>query len=177
MMVGLLAPDDGLVRVAGCRLRDIAAGAEVQARLRSRSAHGLQLDVGEAISFCRNLYGQRWNAKRVDDLTRHPAAGRIKAREAPLQRLAAKLQLLLAIGHDPDVLILDEPTSGFDPLAQDEFLEGILNVSGSSAEQDRRRTILFSSHALADVQRMADSIALMHRGKLVFRQPVNALLE
>ncbi len=91
---------------------------------------------------------------------------------------AAKLSLLLAIGHDPRVLILDEPTSGFDVLARDEFLEGILTVNtAATAGGKAPRTVLFSSHSLGDVQRLADTVAILHQGKLLLHEPIDRLLE
>ncbi|MGN6625907.1 MAG: ATP-binding cassette domain-containing protein, partial [Tepidisphaeraceae bacterium] len=85
---------------------------------------------------------------------------------------AAKLQLLLAVCHDPQVLILDEPTSGFDPIVREEFFEGILDFAN-----DAGQTILFSSHALADVQRLADRVALMHEGKILLTGALDDLLQ
>ncbi len=84
----------------------------------------------------------------------------------------AKLSLLLAMAHDPEVLILDEPTSGLDPLVRDEFLEGVL-----AATAERGQTVLFSSHTLADVQRLADSVGLLHEGRLLLHSTVDDLLE
>jgi ABC-2 type transport system ATP-binding protein len=88
---------------------------------------------------------------------------------------AAKVSLVLAIGHDPAVLILDEPMSGLDPLAREQFLEGVL-MSGTTRDGSPRTT-LFSSHSLSDVRRVADEIALMHEGKLLLHSPIDELLE
>ena len=127
--------------------------------------------VRDAIGFVRSFY-PRWNQQRCDEM--------LKIFELPPDRRAkhlskgqaAKLSLLLAICHEPSVLILDEPTSGLDPVAREEFLEGVL-----AATADRGQTVLFSSHALADVQRLADSVALLHRGKLLLHQSVDGLLD
>jgi ABC-2 type transport system ATP-binding protein len=84
----------------------------------------------------------------------------------------AKLSLLLAICHDPEVLILDEPTSGLDSMAREEFLEGVLAVTS-----ERQQTVLLSSHSLGDMQRLADSVGLLHEGKLLFHSTVDDLLQ
>jgi ABC-2 type transport system ATP-binding protein len=127
--------------------------------------------VGDAIAFCRRFY-PRYNDVRVRELLEVldlPVNKRVKHLS---KGNAAKLSLLLAVGHDPEVLILDEPMSGLDPLAREQFLEGILNVAGESGQ-----TVLFSSHSLADVTRVAVDVALMHEGKLLLHSPINELLE
>jgi ABC-2 type transport system ATP-binding protein len=85
--------------------------------------------------------------------------------------MAAKLSLLLALAHDPEVLILDEPMSGLDPIVREEFVEGVLQ-----AVCERRRTVLFSSHTLSDVQRLADTIGVLYEGRLLVHRGVDELL-
>jgi ABC-2 type transport system ATP-binding protein len=67
--------------------------------------------------------------------------------------------------------VLDEPVSGMDPIIREEFLEGVLQ-----AVADGRRTILFSSHNLDDVRRLADSVAILCEGRLVVHRDTDALL-
>lgn len=71
----------------------------------------------------------------------------------------AKVALALAVAHDPELLILDEPTSGLDPLVRREFLESMLDRVATG------RTVLLSSHQIAEVERVADSVAILHTGK------------
>jgi ABC-2 type transport system ATP-binding protein len=178
MIAGLLAPTAGTIAVAGCDMPS--------ERDRSRRLLGYVPDrpnvyswmTGqEAIQFCREIYGPQWNDDLIASMSpslRVDLARRVKHLS---KGSAAKLSLLLAIGYDPRVLILDEPTSGFDVLARDEFLEGILMVNNTAAAQGRPpRTILFSSHSLGDVQRLADTVAILHRGKLLMHEPVDLLL-
>jgi ABC-2 type transport system ATP-binding protein len=73
----------------------------------------------------------------------------------------AKVALALALAHDPELLILDEPTSGLDPLVRREFLESMLDRVATG------RSVLLSSHQIAEVERVADHIAILHNG--VFR--------
>jgi ABC-2 type transport system ATP-binding protein len=79
--------------------------------------------------------------------------------------------LLLALAHEPDVLILDEPMAGLDPLVREELLDGVLQ-----SVCDRPRTILFSSHTFSDVQRLADSVAIIDQGELLVHCGVDELL-
>lgn len=78
----------------------------------------------------------------------------------------AKVALALALAHDPELLILDEPTSGLDPLVRREFMESMVERAATG------RTVLLSSHQIAEVERVADQIAIVHQGKI----RLNALL-
>jgi ABC-2 type transport system ATP-binding protein len=106
--------------------------------------------VGELIGFTRAFY-PTWNADECARLLDLFALDPAKKVRHLSKGMAAKLSLLLALSHDPEVLILDEPTSGLDPLVREEFLDGVLRAACK-----RRRTVLFSSHALEDVRRLAD---------------------
>ena len=80
-----------------------------------------------------------------------------------------KVGLLLAFAHSPELLILDEPTSGLDPLMQAEF-ERLVRETAA-----RGRTVLLSSHSLAEVQRVADRVAIIREGRLVVTDTVEHL--
>lgn len=171
MAVGLLRPTSGSARLANCDA--IADHVELCRRVGyvpDRPTVYGWMRVGEAIAFVRRFHAT-WNQPRCDDLVKRFRL----TPEARVSRLskgqAAKLQLLLAVCHDPGVLILDEPTSGFDPIVREEFLESVLRVAG-----EREQTVLFSSHALADVQRLADRVAILHEGKLIVHEGLDALL-
>jgi len=172
MMVGLLRAHAGLIQIAGFRVPD--------SRERFKPLIGYVPDrphvypwmrVSQAIEFAKAFY-PNWNDSRCNELLKLFALDRNKRAKQLSKGQAAKLSLLLAICHDPPVLILDEPTSGLDPLVREEFLEGVLAVTA-----DRAQTVLFSSHTLADVQRLADSVAVLHEGKLLLHKPVDDLLQ
>lgn len=72
----------------------------------------------------------------------------------------AKVALSLALAHDPELLILDEPTSGLDPMVRREFLESMIDRAVSG------RTVFLSSHQITEVERVADTVAILHQGKI-----------
>ncbi len=72
----------------------------------------------------------------------------------------AKVALALAVAHDPELLILDEPTSGLDPLVRREFLESMVDRAATG------RTVLLSSHQISEVERVADTVAILRQGKV-----------
>jgi ABC-2 type transport system ATP-binding protein len=80
----------------------------------------------------------------------------------------ARLGLVAAEAHRPDLLILDEPSSGLDPLVRRDILEAIIRTV-----TDQGRTVLFSSHLLDEVERVSDHLAMLHRGALRFCAPLD----
>ena len=83
-----------------------------------------------------------------------------------------KLSIAAAMCHHPKLLILDEPTGGLDPLVRDEILDMFLEFL-----QDESRSILLSSHITSDLDKIADTIALLDKGRLVFHEEKDALLD
>jgi ABC-2 type transport system ATP-binding protein len=83
----------------------------------------------------------------------------------------AKVALALALAHDPELLILDEPTSGLDPHVRREFMESMVDRAVTG------RTVLLSSHQIAEVERVADNIAILHQGKVRLCDSMSAIKE
>ena len=74
----------------------------------------------------------------------------------------ARTGLLIAVAHRPELLLLDEPSSGLDPVVRRDILGAIIRTVAQEG-----RTVLFSSHLLDEVERVVDSVAMMHRGRIV----------
>lgn len=82
----------------------------------------------------------------------------------------AKLALIGALAFRPELLILDDPTSGLDPLARREFIEGIVSVLA-----DEGKTVFFSSHHVDDIERVADRIVIIHQGKCLVETDMDSI--
>jgi len=172
MMVGLLRPNSGRICVADCEIpKERNRLKPLVGYVPDRPTVYAWMRVEQAIEFARSFY-QRWNNHRCNELVKMLDLDRGKQIKHLSKGQAAKVSLLLALCHEPEVLVLDEPTSGFDPLVREEFLEGVL-----AATSEKSQTVLFSSHTLADVQRLADSVAILHEGKLILHSAVDELLE
>jgi ABC-2 type transport system ATP-binding protein len=127
------------------------------------------MTVREVIGFVSKLY-PRWDDDLADQM--------LSAFELPLKKKVAslskgmttKLSLILALGHNPDILILDEPTSGLDPIIREEFLENVLQ-----RHLCKGRTVFFSSHHFDDVERVADEVGIFVDGRFIARGSIDEL--
>ena len=96
-----------------------------------------------------------------------------KARIRNLSRgQRARAGLLVAIAHRPELLVLDEPSSGLDPVVRRDILGAIIRTIG-----DEGRTVLFSSHLLDEVERVADRVAIIHQGKIILTASMDEMKE
>lgn len=84
----------------------------------------------------------------------------------------ARVGLLLAIAHRPELLLLDEPSSGLDPVVRRDILAAIIRTVA-----DEGRTVLFSSHLLDEVQRVSDHVAMLHQGSVLLCDPLETVLQ
>jgi ABC-2 type transport system ATP-binding protein len=126
--------------------------------------------VDEVIRFCR-AFRDTWNYKLCNELLDAFELDPAKKVKHLSKGMLAKLSLLLALAYEPEVLILDEPTSGLDAVIREEFVDSLLKTIC-----DRDCTVLFSSHAIEDVERIADRVGLIFAGQLQLDTPVKDLL-
>lgn len=127
--------------------------------------------VGRLIKLCKDL-SLRWNDEFFNHLIetfRLPADRKVKELSIGMR---AQLNLALAMAIDPELLIFDDPTLGLDTVARRQFLELAIDLI-----QQQGRTILFCSHILSDVERIADKIGILAAGKLVVDCPLEELKE
>jgi ABC-2 type transport system ATP-binding protein len=114
----------------------------------------------QVVAYTAAFYPQ-WDHKLTDDLIRRwhvPANQRIGPfSPGELQ----KLGLILALGHRPELLVLDEPVASLDPSARRDFLKSLLEVT-----QDLQHTVLFSTHITSDLERVASHVALLRDGRI-----------
>ena len=112
-----------------------------------------------------------WDHGLVDDLKREwQLANKRIAKLSPGDQ--QKVAILLAVGHKPDLLLLDEPAANLDPAARRDFLKAIVELNA-----DRGQTILLSSHITSDIERIASHIAILHRGRIVCHEALDDMKE
>jgi len=170
--LGMLAARQGGVRLFGLDPR--RQPVEVKRRVGYVSEDQILppfLRVEAVVELHRRLF-PTWDdavARRLAERFELPARARIKNLSKGQARQVA---LLCAVSHRPELLLLDEPAGGLDPAARREFLETsiqLLNEAGS--------TILFSSHYMTDVERLADRIVMLHAGKVLLDTQLDELQE
>ena len=161
MLTGMVHPDSGSVELLGEEIS--AMRPETRQRIAYLAeGHPLYqgMRIGEAVRFTRSFY-RHWNGRLAEQVLDHFELSR-KARIGRLSRgQQAQVSLALAIAPDPELLILDDPTLGLDTVVRRDFLESLIQIISQEG-----RTILFSSHMLGDVERVADRIGVLVDGVL-----------
>ncbi len=169
VLTGFLTPQQGSCQVVG--FNPVKDALQIRGRIGYVSDAPALYDwmrVDEIGWFTASFYEAGF-IERYRELIRHyqlPESRKIKVLSKG-QR--AKVALSLALAHDPALLILDEPTSGLDPLVRREFLESMLDRAATG------RTVLLSSHQIAEVERVADEIAILHQGSICLEGSLNQL--
>lgn len=170
MIMGLLRPTAGSVRVLGLDPFQTPSQVRQQIGYVPETPQIYRwMTVREVLRFCRALY-VGWKDEQSElllDTFQLPGGRRVRHLS---KGMLAKLSLLIALAHEPQLLILDEPLSGLDPIARDEFLDAVLQgLCGGE------RTVIFSSHQLDEVNRLSDSVAVLHAGRLLTHCPLDEL--
>lgn len=162
ILLGLEPPTRGRTLVLGEDSTKLSADAHGRVGYVAEGHNLIQnYRVGRLIGLCKGLSLQ-WNGEffgRLVDTFRLPMDRRVRELSAGMR---AQLNLALAMAIDPELLILDDPTLGLDTVARRQFIELAIDVI-----QRQGRTILFSSHILGDVERIADRIGVLVAGKIV----------
>jgi len=159
---GLLHPDEGRISVLG--LDPVAEGLQVRSRVSLLSEEASLypwMRVREIQALASALH-PRWDGDQADALGRRLELDP-EARIKTLSRgTRAKVALMLSIACRPDLLLLDDPTAGLDPLVRREILEGILG-----AVSEEGGAVFYASHLVQDIERVADRIVVLDRGRLI----------
>jgi len=127
------------------------------------------MTVDEAVRFNAPFYPS-WDRALADELLRKLELPRNRRLKELSRGMQAKVGLVLALAPRPEVLILDDPTSGLDAVVRREFLEAMIaNVQAEGG------TVLFSTHLLHEMERVADEVAILHHGRLLLRDSLESL--
>ena len=170
MLLGLLKPDGGSIRVLGLD----PAKHEIEVRKRvGYLAEDQQMfgwmKVEEIVRFMAPFYPS-WDHELANRYARQfelPLPTKIKHLS---KGQAVRLGLLLALAHRPELVVLDDPALGLDPIMRKEFNRDLITHL-----QGEGRTVFYSSHLLYEVEPVADTIAIIDRGMLVKQAPTEAL--
>jgi ABC-2 type transport system ATP-binding protein len=172
ILLGYTPPSSGDVRVFGRPSASLPGDIKRRVGFVPQQDELLNpLTAGEQLNVIASFY-PRWDhdlIQRLCDEWGVDRKARIKSMSVGERQ---KLSILLAFGHHPDLLILDEPVASLDPLARRQFLEQLVELSA-----DGQRAIVFSSHIVSDIERLATRIWILKEGRLAWEGDLESLKE
>jgi ABC-2 type transport system ATP-binding protein len=171
LLMNLMRPTNGNARVLGCDSR--ALGPRELQRIGYVSENQRLpgwMTPGQLLEYCRPLYPS-WD----EGLARELEASLGLTARTPMSTLSRgtrmKVALLISLAYRPELIVLDEPFTGLDPLVRDQLIRALLGASA-----DRPATVLVSSHDIDEVERLADWVGFIDQGRLMFAEPTASLL-
>jgi ABC-2 type transport system ATP-binding protein len=171
-ILGLLRAESGSVRVFG--LDPVAEPVAVLSRIGYLSEENDLpgwMSVDELIRYSRAFY-PAWDDAYAEELRQAFALDPSSKIRTLSKGQKARAGLLVALAHRPELLVLDEPSSGLDPIVRRDILGAVIRTIA-----DEGRTVLFSSHLLQEVEQVADHVTMIHKGKIALSAPLEAIRE
>jgi ABC-2 type transport system ATP-binding protein len=171
MLLGIAHPTSGSGRLLGHPIDDARENLEARrhvAYVAEDKQTYAYMTVGQMIAFTRSFYSD-WRPQIEARLLRQydlPLRRKVKALSKGMR---TKLALLLALARQPRLLILDEPSEGLDPVSIEELLQSLAAAAADGA------AVFFSSHQIAEVERIADHVCMLDRGRLVLDASLDAI--
>ena len=168
-VLGLIRKDSGDISVLGGSIEDASIRAKIGVVFDDLHLHKT-LRIRQAEKIFPHLY-EDWDADLFAEyLNRFNLDAEKKIKDLS-RGMRMKLSIALALSHHPELLILDEPTAGLDPVVRDEVLEIFQDFM-----QDENHAILFSSHITSDIDKIADYLTFIHDGEILFSVTTDELL-
>ena len=169
-ILGLLRAESGSVRVFG--IDPVADPVGVLSRIGYLSEeHDLPewMCVAELIRYTRAFY-PAWDDRYAEELRAQFALDSSATIKNLSKGQKARLGLLVALAYRPELLVLDEPSSGLDPIVRRDILGAVIRTIA-----DEGRTVLFSSHLLEEVEEVADHVTMISQGRIVLSAPLEEI--
>lgn len=162
MIMGLVGPDSGSVKVLGYSMPDDQIAAKRNIGFVSED---MRLYEGETIAFhmdfIKSIFDS-WDDEYATTLLRRFDLTKEQKVKGLSHGQRVKATILLALAHRPNLLVFDEPTTGLDPAVRKEVLDEMMN-----ALEDETRSILFSSHNTLDIEQISDYITFIYDGHII----------
>ena len=167
LLLGLQRPSSGRITVLGRPMPH--AYVDVLSRVGyvpERPHLYPTLTVRETLDY-HAAFHERWDSAAANDLVRRFELALHRPVESLSKGETGKLMMLVALAQQPELLVLDEPTDGLDPVVRRDVLQALLEYVSA-----RRATVLISSHLVHELERFCDWISVMDRGRLVAEMPM-----
>jgi ABC-2 type transport system ATP-binding protein len=163
MLLGMMRPTTGDGTVLGMRFCDPHESVELRRRVayvsEDKRLYGY-MTVQQIIDFTKSFFAD-WRPDVCDRLLREYELPRARKIKALSKGMRTKLALLLALARRPELLILDEPSEGLDPVGIEQLLQALIAQSAEGT------AVFFSSHQISEVERIADQVCMLEQGQLV----------
>jgi ABC-2 type transport system ATP-binding protein len=172
VVLGFSAPSSGSSRVFGENSFNLSAAAKRRIGFVPQDDELLDSLTGAQQLALSAALHPAWDERLITRLVREwevPLDRRIQVLSGGERQ---KLATLLALGHEPDLLVLDEPASSLDPVARRQFLRELLEIADSPG-----RTVLFSTHIVSDLERIAGKVWIIRDGRLAWAGDLDTLKE
>ncbi|MBI1314600.1 ATP-binding cassette domain-containing protein [bacterium] len=169
-VLGLLKPTSGEIRVFGEDPWHLSSASKARIGYVGQDISLYPwMRVRSVVDYVGSFY-ENWNSEFAHDLLRRWDLP-VDERVGPLsQGQQQKLALVLALGHEPQLLVLDEPVAALDPSARRDFLRTLLDIA-----HDKHRSIVFSTHITSDVERVADRVVFLRDGRIAYDDSLDNL--
>ena len=171
-ILGLLRAESGSVRIFG--LDPVGDPVAVLSRIGYLSEENDLpgwMRVDELVRYSRAFY-PAWDDAYAEELRQAFALDPTAKIRTLSKGQKARAGLLIALAHRPELLVLDEPSSGLDPIVRRDILGAVIRTIA-----DEGRTVLFSSHLLEEVEQVADHVTMINNGKIVLSAPLDDIRE
>ena len=174
-LLGLRETDSGSVTIFGEDVANLSEAARARIGYVPQQSDLFEwLTPRQMLDYFKALY-PRWNDAKVALLLARWGFDDLKC-STPISRLSGgekqRLSIIRALAHDPDLLILDEPVAALDPVGRRDFLRELID-----GVIERDTTVVFSTHILSDLERVALDVAFLKNGKIALQGPLDELLE
>lgn len=171
-VLGFLNPDNG-----SCKIFE-----DVSPSLTAKTKHNIGyvtqepelinwMKVGQMIDYIASFY-EHWNQDLVESLLNEWSIDKKQLVERLSLGQKQKLSIVLALGHEPELLILDEPVASLDPVSRRSFIKKLIDMN-----LDQQRTIIFSTHITSDLERVAAEVMILKNGNLYYHGDIDELKE
>ena len=171
LLLGIFEPSAGRCEVLGLDpARDPVAVRASLGYVPQVSDFDTRMTVNETLRFLRSFYPETWRDEAAEEyLTRFEVPNRTRVGKLSVGQ-KARLALVTVMACDTELLILDEPTAGLDPVVRRDFVEAIIEYM-----MEKQRAVLLSSHQLNEVERLADHVGIVEQGRLLVQSSVESL--
>ena len=171
-MLGLRDQASGQIQLFGEDVASLSDAARARIGYVPQQSNLFEwMTPSQLLAYFKSFY-PRWNDAKVEGLLSRWAIDR----HQPISQLSGgqqqRLSIIRALGHEPDLLVLDEPVASLDPAGRRDFLQELV-----SQVIDRQTTVVFSTHILSDLERVAFNVAFMGAGRIVLQAPLDELME